>query len=149
GYTGNNGAWTNGFILVQGNSNLSCTPDATTLCVDDQSGDRRFKVTVSYQTQQGGGSSGSGKAIPLSPLGVSRGGLFWFFSADSPDMLVKILNGCGVNGYYWVFISAGTNIGLTMTVTDTQIGRQKIYQNNDLNPAVPVQDTAAFTCSTR
>jgi uncharacterized metal-binding protein len=62
-------------------------------------------------------------------------------------MLVKVLDGCAVNGGKWVFASAGTNVGLTMTVTDTTTGAQKIYQNADLNPAQPIQDTSAFaTC---
>lgn len=124
-----------------------CVAGATTLCIDGAAGDRRFKVEVAYQTSQGGGLSGKGQAIPLSSVGVSHGGAFWFFSADNPEMLIKVLDGCGLNGEKWVFASAGTNVGLTMTVTDTTTGAQKIYVNPDLNPAQPIQDTSAFaTC---
>jgi hypothetical protein len=146
-YQTNNSAWTNTFIEVKGDLNPNCNPDAKTLCVDDQPGDERFKVTVDYSTGAGGGASGSATAIPLSSLGVFRGGLFWFFSADNPEMLVKVINGCPVNGHYWVFASAGTNVGLSMTVTDTRNDRQKSYRNDDGTSAAPIQDTQAFACS--
>jgi hypothetical protein len=149
GLQGNNSTWTSTFIQVQGNPNLSCIPNATTLCIDDQPGDQRFKVTVDYHTQSGGGLAGSATAIPLSSLDILRGGIFWFVSADNPEMLVKVLNGCTINGNYWVFTAAGTNLGLSITVTDTQNGRQKIYENQDGVPAIPIQDTQAFSCSTR
>ncbi|HEV7517025.1 MAG TPA: hypothetical protein VGR07_12060 [Thermoanaerobaculia bacterium] len=109
-------------------------------------GDRRFKVQVAYRTTQGGGRSGAGTAIPLTSLGVDRGGLFWFFSPDNPEMLVKVINSCSLNGKFWVFYSAGTNVGLTTTVTDTLTGQAKTYANPDLTPAAPVQDTSALPC---
>jgi arylsulfatase A-like enzyme/uncharacterized metal-binding protein len=124
-----------------------CVAGATTLCIDGAPGDSRFKVEVAYQTSQGGGLSGKGQAIPLSSVGVTHGGVFWFFSEDNPEMLIKVLDGCAVDGKKWIFASAGTNVGLTVTVTDTATGAQKIYLNPDLNPAQPIQDTAAFaTC---
>lgn len=121
-----------------------CTPDADTLCIDDQAGDRRFRVRVSFSSAQ---ASGNGKAVPLSSLGVNSGGLFWFFGASNPEMLVKVLNGCGLNNKYWVFWSAGTNVGLTLTVTDTVTGSSKTYTNPNGKAAAPVQDTSALPCS--
>jgi hypothetical protein len=53
-----------------------CQSNATTLCIDDRVGDRRFRVRVSYQTTQGGGLAGEGRAIPLAALRQRRGGLF-------------------------------------------------------------------------
>jgi hypothetical protein len=132
--------------LFAGPTESSCVADAATLCIDDQPGDRRFKVQVSYRTTQGGGRSGLGTAIPLASLGVARGGLFWFFSPDNPEMLVKVLNACSGNGRFWVFYSAGTNVGLTTTVTDTRTGNSKTYANPDLTPAAPVEDTDALPC---
>ena len=123
-----------------------CTAGDTTLCIDDQSGDQRFEVKVAYQTTQGGGSSGQGHAIPLGSLGVGHGGLLWFFGADNPEMLIKVINGCGAGGHYWVFYAAGTNVGLTTTVRDTHSGITKTYTNPDRTAAPPIQDTAAFAC---
>ncbi|HYG63988.1 MAG TPA: fibronectin type III domain-containing protein [Thermoanaerobaculia bacterium] len=125
----------------------ACVSSETVLCLDDTPGDKRFEVRVSYQTSQGGGLSGSGRAIPLSSLGVSQGGLFWFFSASNPELLVKVLNGCGSGGRYWVFFSAGTNVGFSLTVRDAHTGIVKTYTNPDRTPAAPVQDTnSPFVC---
>lgn len=124
----------------------SCVPNATTLCISDQVGDNRFKVQVAWSTAQSGGQSGMANAVPALPIGFSQGGVFWFFSSTNPEMLVKVLNGCSINQNYWVFASAGTNVGLTATVTDTVTGAVKTYTNPDLTPAQPIQDVTAFPC---
>ena len=123
-----------------------CVPDATTLCIDRIPGDKRFKIQVSYATSQGGGQSGSGSAIPLSSLGVTEGGLFWFFGATNPEMLIKIIDGCSLTSHFWVFYAATTNVGFIVTVTDTVALDQAVYTNQDLQAAVPVQDTSALPC---
>ncbi|HVT59714.1 MAG TPA: right-handed parallel beta-helix repeat-containing protein [Thermoanaerobaculia bacterium] len=125
----------------------ACPAGPTALCIDDQPGDRRWQVTVSFHTAQGGGFSGSGNAVPLVSLGVAHGGLFWFFSGDNPEILVKVLNGCAVNRQFWVFYGATTNVGFTIEVTDTRTGRGKSYANQDGAAAPPLQDTAAFSCA--
>lgn len=125
----------------------TCTPSTTALCIDDQPEDGRFRVEVDFVTLQGGGASGQGRAIPLDSLGVSTGGVFWFFSPDNPELLVKVINGCTVNDHHWVFYSAGTNVGILLTVTDTRTGRTFVATNPDRNPAPPVQDTRAFPCA--
>jgi hypothetical protein len=123
-----------------------CTPGDTTLCIDDQPGDRRYAATVSFATVQGGGLAGAGHAVSLASLGVASGGFFWFFSSGNPEMLIKVLNGCAANAHWWVFYSAGTNVGLTVTVTDTRTGTSRTYTNPDLTPAPPVEDTGALPC---
>lgn len=123
-----------------------CVANASTLCVDDQAGDRRFKVQAPFHTSQGGGRSGNGNPISLASLGVDRGGLFWFFSADNPELLIKVINGCALNSHYWVFLSAGTNVGLTITVTDTVTGQAWTRTNNDGTAVPTIQDTSALPC---
>ncbi|MES1244293.1 MAG: trypsin-like peptidase domain-containing protein [Acidobacteriota bacterium] len=125
-------------------STNSCVPDADTLCIDDQAGDKRFRVEVGYDSGQ---QSGAGQAIQLSSLGVNAGGLFWFFSPTNPELLVKVLNACPLNNKYWVFWSAGTNVGLTIQVTDTVTNQSKTYTNPRGTAAQPVQDTAALPCN--
>ena len=61
-------------------------------------------------------------------------------------MLIKVINGCAVNERFWVFYSAGTNVGFKVTVTDTQTGHSVKYQNTDLTAAPPEQDTSALAC---
>lgn len=126
----------------------TCVASDTVMCIDDLPGDQRFMVTATYHTVQGGGLSGTGQEIPLAPLGVLEGGMFWFFNSANPEMLVKIIDGCATNQRIWVFISAGTNVGFTVTVADTFFGGSKTYTNHDLTAAPPIQDTSALTgCS--
>src|ERR1700720_1076312 len=125
----------------------ACAPGATTLCIDDQPGDHRWQVTGTFHTAQGGGVSGNGNAIPLGSLGVSHGGLFWFFGAANPEMLLKVLNACSISKQFWIFYAATTNVGFTVDVKDTRTGRTRTYTNRDGTAAPPVQDTAAFACS--
>jgi len=124
-----------------------CTPTATTLCLDGMPGDGRFAVTVDYSTIQGGGLSGTALATPLLGLGARQGGLFTFFDPANPEMVLKILDGCIINNHFWVYASAGTNVGMTVTIEDLLLGGPpKLYVNPDLNPAPPVQDVNALPC---
>jgi streptogramin lyase len=127
--------------------NAACVATATTLCIDDKPGDKRWQIGIAYKTAQSGGLAGNGQAIPLASLGVTEGGLFWFFDADNPEMLIKVINACSVNQHFWLFYSATTNVGFTVTVKDTKTSRTKTYQNTDETAAPPQQDTAAFTCN--
>lgn len=120
-----------------------CTPGPATLCIDDQPGDGRFSIAATFVA---GGQAGNAAAIPLASVGVAQGGLFWFFAAANPELLIKVLDACQLNQKFWVFYAAGTNVGFTVTVTDTKTGRSKQYTNPQGTAAPPVQDTAAFPC---
>jgi virginiamycin B lyase len=142
------GLWfAEGSVGQIGHASFACTPNGTTLCLDDQAGDRRWQLNLTFNTADGGGHAGNGNAIPLAGLGVARGGLFWFFSAGNPEMLVKLLDACSLNQQFWVFAAATTNAGFTLTVIDTRTGRVKAYTNRDGTAAPPVQDTSAFACT--
>ena len=123
-----------------------CTPGPNTLCIDNEPGDNRFEVKVNYRTATG--ESAAGKAIDLAQLGVARGGLFWFFTPDNPELMVKVLNACtpGLGNRFWVFLTAGTDVGYDLTVTDTITGLSRSYSNPLGTPALPVQDVNAFAC---
>ena len=57
-----------------------------------------------------------------------------------------MLNACGVNHKFWVFITAGTNVWFSVNLLDTLTGTTKTYSNPDNTAAVPVQDTSALPC---
>jgi hypothetical protein len=125
----------------------TCVPSATTLCIDDQMGDRRFAIDVTFDTVLGGGVAGNGRVVNLNSVGITEGGLFWFFDSGNPEILVKVLNGCALTDHYWVFYAATTNVGFTLTVTDTQTGNRFLRVNPDEVTSVPVQDTFALPCN--
>ncbi len=115
----------------------TCESDSNTHCLNDN----RFQVEVSWVNFQAG--TGSGQVIDL----TDQSGLFWFFNPDNVEMLVKVLDACTFNNRFWVFAAATTNVEYTLTVTDTQNGMEKIYEN-PLGTASPaITDTSAFaTC---
>jgi hypothetical protein len=115
-----------------------CQPDAHTLCLH---GDR-FAVTVGWRAPQGG--SGPGSLVPAS---TDDSGLFWFFSPSNWELLVKVLDGCPVNGRYWVFAAATTNVEYTLRVVDTQSGLTWTTTNPQGLASPAITDTTAFaTC---
>ena len=59
---------------------------------------------------------------------------------------VKVLDGCGYNQHRWVFISSGSTVEYTVTVTDTRTGANKEYRNESGEAAPLVADTSAFPC---
>jgi len=115
----------------------TCTADANTLCLGG-----RFKVTVAWASTT---AKGLGTTVPL-PANPDSG-LFYFFASNNIEMLIKVLNGCGLTNSYWIFFAATTNVQFTVTVTDVTTGKTKVYFNPQGQAAVPVQDTAGLaTC---
>jgi hypothetical protein len=114
-----------------------CLPDDSTLCL----GNDRFRVTATFDS----GASGSGNAHAVS---ITRDtGYLWFFSAANVEAVVKVLNGCSVNGRYWVFAGGLTNVKVDLTITDMVSGISKVYHNPQGTAFQPIQDTSAFaTC---
>ena len=55
-----------------------------------------------------------------------------------------MLDGCAVNGNYWVFLSAVTTVEYTVTVTDTESQVTRVYRNELRERPSAVTDTAAF-----
>ncbi len=114
-----------------------CAADGATLCLRAN----RFQVEISWRNYAG--QTGFGQAVPFS----DESGLFWFFSADNIEFLVKVIDGCGLNSRYWVYAAATTDVEYTMTVTDTLRDVANTYEN-PLGTASPaITDSAAFaTC---
>ncbi len=101
----------------------------------------RFQVDVTWHTADG--KSGTGTPVAL----TGDTGYFWFFNSSNVELLVKVLNGCGLGGHYWVFAGGLTDVNTVITVTDTSTGAKKTYTNPLGTPFKPLQDTNAFiTC---
>jgi hypothetical protein len=122
---------------VKASATEPCVANATTLCLSNS----RYQVRTQWFTQDG--SSGEGQVIPL----TGDTGAFWFFSPSNLEMVVKFLNGCGINARYWTFAGGLTNLKAILTVTDTQTGTIQTYINPQGTPFEPIQDTNTFaTC---
>jgi hypothetical protein len=117
-----------------------CAPSATdTLCLQDN----RFAVRSFWRTAFGT----RGNSPKVQGVNSDDSGLFYFFNQDNWEMLVKVLDGCGVNNHYWVFNAAATNVEYWLTVTDTQTAEIQTYFNPLNMRATAIQDLDAFaTC---
>lgn len=115
-----------------GTSVGSCTADRTTLCLNQG----RFKVQVAFQTAT---ANGVGIAVPQ----TGDTGSFWFFSANNVELMIKLVDGRPVNGKFWFFAGALSDVAYTITVTDLVGGTTKTYTASQGNQAA-LNDTSAF-----
>ena len=99
----------------------------------------RFQVSVDWQTSTGQAGFGV-----VAPLFSSESGIFYFFDAENWEMLVKVVDGCGVNERLWVLASAATDVRFVLTVMDTATGRMQRYSNPDFAAAPAIIDIEAF-----
>ena len=124
-----------GFLLLLAAmaSAAPCTPSATSLCLSAG----RFEVSVAWKDFQS--QTGVGQAVPL----TADTGYFWFFSASNVELIVKVLDARALNGKFWVFFGALSNVEYTLTVWDSVTGSSKTYQNPS-GQFASVGDTTAF-----
>ena len=82
------------------------------------------------------------------PATTDNTGVFWFFQQQNWELLIKVLNGCGVNNHYWVFGAGATDVNYTVTVEDLQTGATWEYENALGHKSKAITDTTAFdTCT--
>ena len=116
----------------------SCGASTTSaLCLDTH-----FALSATFRTGPQGSPSGNAGVAVASPAS----GIFWFFSPDNWEMMVKVIDGCARNNHFWVFTAATTNVYYQLNVTDVRSGQPKIYFNYPGPPAPAVTDTSAFPC---
>ncbi|MCY3926759.1 MAG: hypothetical protein OXG81_00630 [Acidobacteria bacterium] len=116
----------------------ACEADDRTLCLEGG----RFAVRARWETADRGGDA----------KGLRRTrdtGLYWFFGSNNLEMMIKVLDGCAINGHRWVFAGGLTDVGVTMTVTDTETGEVRTWENTAGTLFEPIQDVKAFSCSAR
>jgi subtilisin family serine protease len=115
-----------------------CVGDSGTACLVAG----RFKVEMSWRA-----AATSTAAARVVQAGLEHSAILFFHNPDNWEVLLKVLDGCVLNGHYWVFFAGATNVEFEITVTDTHSGQSKTYANPLGRAAPPVQDVAAFaTC---
>ena len=115
----------------------TCVPDARTRCLQNS----RYALSVDWWSADG--ASGSGHVVHE---GTNDSGLFRFFDSTNWEVLIKVLDGCALNGHVWVFGASTTNLGYLIRVTDTVTGAVKEYRNEPGLPAAAITDVTAFEC---
>ncbi len=114
-----------------------CFDSPTSLCLNSD----RFQVTTAWETLDG--NQGTGRSIPE----TDDTGFFYFFTKDNLELSIKVIDGCEENGHYWVFAAGLTDVGVDLTIEDTQAGVSRTYNNLTGNSFSPILDIEAFaTC---
>ena len=117
-----------------------CNATETSLCL----GGSRFQVTGEWTDFEG--NEGVAHAVPDDFDGLGNYGTFWFFTPDNPEMVVKVIDGCSLNGHSWVFLSPASTVRYDIVVRDVRTGQQKTYSNPAGNVPTLIADTSAFAC---
>ncbi|HXT51972.1 MAG TPA: hypothetical protein VN811_13090, partial [Thermoanaerobaculia bacterium] len=99
----------------------------------------RFRAEVSFVVD---GARRTAQAVSL----TGDTGAFWFFDPANVELIVKELDGRGVNDHFWTFFGALTNLEHTLTITDTATGAVRVYQN-PAGKFASAGDTAAFAAA--
>jgi hypothetical protein len=84
----------------------------------------QFEINVEF-TDPRTGLEGQGRSVPL----TADTGVFWFFEPANLELMIKLLDGRAINGRFWVFFGALSDVEYTITVTDRVNGAQKVYHN--------------------
>lgn len=107
-----------------------CVPSSTKACV--QGG--RFGIRV-------GTLFVPGNFAPIAVSG-SQSAVFHFGNSNNWEVLAKVLNGCSINGRYWVFGAGATTQNFVLNIEDTLRGIIVGYSS----ASCPIVDTSFWTC---
>ncbi|MBZ0090046.1 MAG: hypothetical protein K8H90_06685, partial [Thermoanaerobaculia bacterium] len=89
-----------------------CRARERALCLQQE----RFRVEAWWQDFEG--NFDDAVAVPL----AVDSGAFWFFDDANVELVSKVLDGRGVDGHFWVFYGALSNVSYAVTVTDGETG---------------------------
>ena len=101
----------------------ACRTGARYLCLRGG----RFEVQAHWTNPDVPGDHGPGTAVPIDFSDES--GLFWFFEPANVELVLKVLDGTALNGNFWVFFGALSDVEYWVTVEDTRSGQRRTYHN--------------------
>ena len=113
-----------------------CEPDGPTLTLRGG-----YTVSMCYETYDGlvGDARDWG-------LDSSQSALMYFFERNNAEVLIKVLDGCGVNGHRWVFVAPVTDLAFNLVVTSPD-GQRWTHGNRLGRTADAASDVSAFPCA--
>ena len=113
-----------------------CVPDGPALTLRGG-----HTVSMCYETSEG--EVGDAKNWELDS---EQSGLLYFFDRDNVEVLIKVLDGCGVNGHRWVFVAPVTDLAFNLRVESPQ-GEVWTHTNRLGQTADAASNTSAFPCT--
>ncbi|MEO8195660.1 MAG: hypothetical protein ABI689_02945 [Thermoanaerobaculia bacterium] len=113
-----------------------CVADATTLCLADG----RFRARA--VRRDFAGELGTAGAVPL----TGDSGYFWFFAPGNPEVLLKVVDACGLPGFgnFWAYSTGLTNVEVELEVVDSIAGTRKLVRTALGEAYGPLYDSGSF-----
>ena len=78
-------------------------------------------------------------------LASEQSGLLYFFDRDNVGVLLKVLDGCGVNAHRWVFVAPVMDLAFNLRV-ESPYGEVWTHTNRLGQTAAAASETSAFHC---
>ncbi|MXX60134.1 MAG: hypothetical protein F4112_11670 [Holophagales bacterium] len=104
-----------------------------------------YAVSLCFEYERDGGAD-QADAIDFG-LGSRQSGLLWFFDPDNAEVLIKVLDGCEVNGHRWVFVAPVTMLAFNLSVEETATGKRWMHRNPRGGVTAEARsDLTAFPC---
>jgi hypothetical protein len=102
----------------------------------------RYRISIDWTTRDGA----RGAAHPVA-MNSEASALFTFFDRTNWEVLVKVLDGCALNGHYWVFLAAATDVEFDLTIEDLDgVEEDYTYHSAPGSFTPPLTDTSAIPC---
>lgn len=133
--------WSEEVSATTGDLTGACRTGGRYLCLSEG----RFEVQTHWKNHLEEGDYGTATAVAIDVSDES--GMFWFFNSSNIELVVKTLDGRALNGHYWVFFGALSNVEYWVTVRDTQAGGRRTYHNPPAENCGQ-SDTMAFVPAT-
>ena len=116
-------------------ASTDCEPGATALTLAGG-----YQVSMCYETHAGE----TGDALDWG-LDSSQSALLYFFERNNAEVLIKVLDGCGLNGHRWIFVAPVTDLAFNLRV-ESPDGQVWTHTNRLGQTADAASDTSAFGC---
>jgi len=129
--------WSSPASVTTAGAGGPCLADGSTLCL--LAG--RFEVRALWRNPHA--PFGHGAAAAEAAPGSERTGLFTFFDPDNVELVVKMLDGRAVNGAFWHFYGALSDVEYWISVRDVEGDASRTYHNPPFE-LCGRGDTAAF-----
>ena len=120
---GKTSAWSEEVSATTGDASGACRTGEQYLCLSEG----RFEIQAHWKNHLEEGVFGAATAVPIDVSDES--GMFWFFNSTNIELVVKTLDGRQLNGHYWVFFGALSDVEYWVTVRDTLGGGRRTYHN--------------------
>ncbi len=117
-----------------------CDPTRTLLSLD---GGYSVEMCFEYENDQGRTVTMDARSYGLDSR---QSGLLYFFDRDNAEVLVKVLNGCGMNGYRWVYVAPVTDLAFKLAIRAGRGNKVWTYENPKGSLALVRSDLSAFYC---